>query len=849
MAAGEKSSSGSRKTDDLLDRLKYLEGHSLKMLEALESVAESGGFRQSAGSFSGPEAVLRDTAQRVMQLAPFQAVAVWRVNEHTSDFELGWCEPKPKQEFMAGEFEQLTKEGIIALALHAERPVMAAGSAPELRHVVQVLTTSSRVRGLLVANVEGYDGLPDGTLRIVNILGQSAAASLEGLELYRLLREKNTVLEEEIAARRTIQARQELLSQAFHNSLEGMLVMDSSGRVVEANPPVLAMSGRFANQVVGLPVHRLLARIGARRFFKEIVAALDALGRFKGEIVCRDKDNKEYHIWLSVNAVYDSRGDLANYVAVLHTIAGRRELETALVQAESKYKEIFEHSPVAIFRTTMDGRLLDVNPAYADMLGYASPGDIIRSVTNIGTQLYSAPSERDQYIKTLLEQGAVKDYEVQLRRKDGTFILASMNTRAMRDSNGEIVSLNGFMRDITAIRKAEQEQEHLHKQLHQAQKLQSVGRLAGGVAHDFNNMLGVIIGQTQLALLKINAEDPLRRRLLEIEKAAQRSADLVRQLLAFARQQTVIPRHVDLNEIITAMFKMLQRLVGENIEMLWQPEEHLWPVKIDPSQVDQILINLVVNAQDAIADAGQITISTDNILLTPGIQETQGDIAPGQYVLLKVADTGCGMDRDTLDQIFEPFFTTKEVGQGTGLGLATVYGIVKQNSGFIRVESKPEQGAAFNVFFPRLLTESGRRSNNDRTEPPVATHGASARVLLVEDEQSLLDFTQESLIELGYEVVLSTKSPWKALRWAKDHPKTIDLLVSDVVMPEMNGRDLAQSIRLVQPAMQCLFISGYTQNVISRHGVLDEGLHFLQKPYTLRQLALKIQQVLEHSPD
>ncbi len=848
MAAGNKSSKGPRKTDDLLDRLKYLEGHRLKMLEALESVAESGCFRQSAGSFPGPVAVLRDTAQRVMQLAPFQAVAVWQVNEHTSDFELGWCEPEHRREFMAGEFEQLTQEGIIALALNAERPVMAAGSAPEFRHVVQVLTTPSRVRGLLVAHLEGYDGLPDGTLPIVNILGQSAAASLEGLELYRLLREKNTVLEKEIAVRRTIQARQELLSQAFHNSLEGMLVLDSSGRIVEANPAVLDMSGRFAHQVVGLPGHRLLARIGARRFFRGIVAALDAQGRFKGEIVCRDKDNGEYYIWLSVNAAYNSRGDLANYVAVLHTVAGRRELETALSQAELKYKEIFEHSPVAIFRTTMEGRFLDVNPAYAEMLGYASPGDIIRSTTDIGTQLYAAPEQRDQYIKMLLEQGAVKDYEVQLRRKDGSFILASMDTRTVRNNDGEIVSFNGFMRDITAMRKAEQEQQRLHKQLHQAQKLQSVGRLAGGVAHDFNNMLGVIIGQAQLALLKINAENPLQRRLLEIEKAAQRSADLVRQLLAFARQQTVVPRYVDLNEIITGMFKMLQRLVGENIEMLWQPGEHLWPVKIDPSQVDQILINLVVNAQDAITDAGQITISTDNILLPPGIQEAQGDVEPGEYVLLKVADTGCGMDRDTLDQIFEPFFTTKEVGQGTGLGLATVYGIVKQNSGFISVESKPKQGAVFKVYFPRLLTEGGRQAPADRTESPVSTRSVSARVLLVEDEQSLLDFTQESLIELGYEVVLSTETPWEALRWAKGHPNAIDLLITDVVMPEMNGRDLALRMRPVQPAMKCLYISGYTQNVIAQHGVLDEGLHFLQKPYTVRQLAHKVQQVLEHSP-
>lgn len=278
MAAGEKTGNGPQGRQHLLHRLRHLEEQRLKVLDALESVAESGAFRESASSCPEPTAVLRNTVERVMQLAPFAAVAAWRVNENTSDFELGWCEPSTAREFMSGEFDQLSREGIIALALTAEKPVMAAGSAPESRHVVQVMTTPSRVRGLLVAHLEVYGTLSDGILPILNILCQSAASSLEGLELYRLLHEKNSVLEEEISARRTIQARQELLSQAFHSSLEGMLVMDSSGRILEANSAVLDLAGHFAGKVVGLPGYQLLARIGARRFFRNIVTALDAHG-------------------------------------------------------------------------------------------------------------------------------------------------------------------------------------------------------------------------------------------------------------------------------------------------------------------------------------------------------------------------------------------------------------------------------------------------------------------------------------------------------------------------------------------------------------------------------------------
>lgn len=827
--------------DELLARLQHLEQARLNILDALESAAKSGDFRQSLRSFEGPVAVLRDTAQRIMALAPFRAVALWLVNESTADFELCWCEPNDSHDFMLDEFEQLTQEGIVALVLNGEQPVMAAGSALEHRHVLQVLATPSRVRGLLVAHFEGYDGLPDGTLPLLNIFCQSAAASLEGLELYRLLRIKNEALQEEVQARRAVQARQELLSQAFLSSLEGMLVADASGRILEVNPAVCAMSGYTQNELVGRMMRSFLAQAGARRHFRGILRELAAHGRFKGEIKGRDKQGNEIFIWLSIATVRREDGSIRNHVAVLHSMVGRRELETALVQAEFKFRDIFEHAPVAIFRTTLDGRFLDVNPAYAKIFGYASPEEIVHAVTDIAAQLYVNSQDREDYKNLLLRQGSVMDYEVRLRCKDGSVILASLNARLIRNFAGRVVSLNGFLRDITVERMAEEERERLQKQLHQSQKMESVGRLAGGVAHDFNNMLGVIIGQAQLALIKLNAKDPVQRRLLEIENAAQRSANLVRQLLAFARRQTVVPMFLNLNDAIAGMFNMLERLASANVTLVWKPGDGLWPVKIDPSQVDQILINLVVNAQDAISGPGVVTIATDNVLLSEAFCLQQENVLPGEYVLLTVRDTGCGMDRETLEQIFEPFFTTKDVGQGTGLGLATVYGIVKQNSGFINVSSEPGQGTTFSMYFPRLfLTVRECACAPEEFQ----MRGGSATVLVVEDERSLLDFTQEALAALGY-AVLTAESPWEAIRLVQKHHGHIDLLVTDVVMPEMNGRDLSLRIQALKPGMKCLFMSGYARDVIAHHGVLDEGLYFLQKPFTLNELAQKVLQVLE----
>ena len=341
--------------------------------------------------------------------------------------------------------------------------------------------------------------------------------------------------------------------------------------------------------------------------------------------------------------------------------------------------------------------------------------------------------------------------------------------------------------------------------------------------------------------MKTDPSQPLYANLAEIRNAAERSADLTRQLLAFARKQTISPKIIDLNATVAGMLQMLQRLIGEDIQLTWQPKANLWPVKMDPSQIDQILANLCVNARDAIVDVGKITIETGNSTVDDNDGAVNAGFIPGEYVLLSVSDDGCGMDTETLAHIYEPFFTTKAVGVGTGLGLSTVYGIVKQNNGFINAHSEPEKGTTFTIYLPRCEDSSGQLQMKYTAETAPRGHET---ILLVEDEPSILSMTTILLEEQGY-TVLPANTPRAAINLARDHKETISLLITDVIMPEMNGLTLAQSLHLIHPGLKSLYMSGYTADVIAHHGVLDEGVHFIQKPFTLHDLTIKVREVLD----
>ncbi len=390
-------------------------------------------------------------------------------------------------------------------------------------------------------------------------------------------------------------------------------------------------------------------------------------------------------------------------------------------------------------------------------------------------------------------------------------------------------------------RQMQEENSRLEEQYHQAQKMEAVGRLAGGIAHDFNNMLMVIIGHVGIAQTNVESSQPLYESLQEIKKAAERSADLTRQLLAFARKQTVSPKVLNLNDTVKGMLKMLQRLIGEDIDLAWAPGTDLWQVKMDTSQIDQILANLCVNARDAIAGVGKVTLETGNVRFDEEYCSEHTGFTMGEYVQLAVSDNGCGMDKETLAQVFDPFFTTKKQGEGTGLGLATVYGVVKQNRGFINVYSEPGQGTAFKIYLPRHTGDEEALQVKREIKPESR---GSETVLFVEDEPSLQKLGTKILERLGYRV-LTTSNPMHAIELADNHSGEIDLLLTDVIMPEMNGRDLADTLKAQYPNLKILFLSGYPDNVIAHHGILDKGVNFLQKPLMPETLAMKVREVLD----
>lgn len=371
--------------------------------------------------------------------------------------------------------------------------------------------------------------------------------------------------------------------------------------------------------------------------------------------------------------------------------------------------------------------------------------------------------------------------------------------------------------------------------------MESVGRLAGGVAHDYNNMLSVILGYAEMAMEQVDPAGPLHADLKEVYKAGKRSKDITRQLLAFARKQVINPQVIDLNETIEEMLKMLRRLIGENIDFVFQPGARLWPVHMDPMQIDQVLANLCVNAQDAIAGMGKITIETKNIAIDENYCADHARVVPGDFVMMAVSDTGCGMDGETLENIFEPFFTTKEVGKGTGMGLATVYGIVKQNNGFIDVYSEPGKGTTFRIYLPR---HEGEAEGTVLETAAEIIPGRGETVLLVEDEAGIIRMGKMMLERLGYHVI-AAETPADALRLASEHAGAIHLLLTDVVMPEMNGRDLADQIKNLCPDIRVLYMSGYTANTIAHYGMVDHGVNFIGKPFSQKDLAAKIRAVLD----
>ncbi|BHH84711.1 hypothetical protein LA52FAK_30000 [Desulforhopalus sp. 52FAK] len=512
--------------------------------------------------------------------------------------------------------------------------------------------------------------------------------------------------------------------------------------------------------------------------------------------------------------------------------------EDQLKQETVYLRELYERSPLGYQSLDEAGRLIETNQAWLDILGYEREEVIGQSFGDfLGEEWKELYKQNFPKLKAV---GEILGFEFEMIKKDGSVLTVNLDGRVGKNTLGEFQQTYCIIKDITQQVKAKEEQKKLQEQLLQSQKLESIGQFAGGIAHDFNNMLTAIIGHAELAKIHTKEEHQVYARLDSIEDVAHRSAALVSQLLAFARKQTIDPKTLNLNDCVTTIHNLLKRVIGEDITLNTNLGKDLWSVKIDPSQVDQILTNLCVNARDAINGVGTIIVETKNVTFEPKNTVHPPHLTAGKYVQLSVSDNGAGMDEATIQQIFEPFFTTKEQGRGTGLGLSSVYGIVQQNRGFINTYSEPDIGSTFKIFLPCDKKKS-ESAHYKLTEPPL---GNGEIILLVEDEETILEVGKDMLRQLGYKVFCAL-SPSQALDLVQDsNSPEFDLLITDVVMPEMNGKELANRLCSLVPQCKCLFTSGYTEDIIAHNGILEKDVHFLQKPFSSTELATVVSEIL-----
>jgi PAS domain S-box-containing protein len=631
-------------------------------------------------------------------------------------------------------------------------------------------------------------------------------------------------------AEKTIQQHRQTLQLFIEHAPAAIAMFDTEMRYLAVSNRFLTDYGITDGQVIGKSHYDLFPEIDERWRDVHRRCLAGATERCAEDPFPRADGRTDWISW-EILPWHEQKGKIGGIILLSENVTERVEAAEKLIKSEKKFRDLFDkHAAVKLIIDPHNGDIIDANQAAVKFYGW--PGEQLRQMRIQDLSSFSPDQVEAELNKAENQQRLYGEFSH--RVADGSTRDVAVYRSKVDIQGRSLVHL--IVHDISASKQVEREQANLREQLIQAQKMESVGRLAGGVAHDYNNMLSVIIGFSELAMKKIASDHQVYDDLLEIHKAARRSVDITRQLLAFARKQTIRPQVLDLNVIVAEMLRMLHRLIGEDIDLAWRPETDLWAVNMDPSQFDQILANLCVNARDAIGGVGKITIETNNVTFNEAYCADHLGCIPGEYVLLAVSDDGIGMDKETLAHIFEPFFTTKGIGEGTGLGLATVFGIVKQNEGFVSVYSEPGKGTTFRLYLPRHRGETTSQALGTMEEIP---QGCGQVVLLVEDEAAIRKLGTKMLQQLGYQV-LAAEAPSEAIRLAEERIGGIDLLLTDVVMSEMNGRDLADQMRSRYPDIKILFMSGYTSNVIAHRGVLDDGVNFLAKPFSKNDLALKV---------
>jgi PAS domain S-box-containing protein len=634
----------------------------------------------------------------------------------------------------------------------------------------------------------------------------------------------------DITERKWAEQERERLAAIVDSSHDAIVSLTLDGRITSWNASAERIYGYTATEAIG----RHLSFIIPSERVDESGRILESLERGERieqlETVRVRKDGRRIEVSISTSPINEADGRMVGGSTIARDITARKLVEQELRNSEERYRDLVENAHDIIYSHDLDGNYTSVNKACELITGYTREEAIGRNLAELVAPECLADARR--MLATKLAGVEETVYDLEIVAKDGHRISVEVNSRLVYQ-DGVPMGVQGIARDVT-------ERKQLEQQLRQSQKMEAVGLLAGGVAHDFNNLLTVITGYSQLAMMKLQTDDPLRRHIEQIEKAGERAASLTRQLLAFSRKQVLQPKILDLNSVVLEMERMLRRLIGEHIELRTVLEPAPGGLKADPGQIEQVIMNLAVNARDAMPHGGRLTLEIANVELDDEYATHHIEVAPGPYVMLSVSDTGTGIDDETQARIFEPFFTTKELGKGSGLGLSTVYGIVQQSGGHISVHSQVGVGTTFKIYLPRIVADAHSHRAGAETQEPFR---GSETILLAEDDETVRGLVRRVLTGYGYKVLEAADGD-SALLICREHPEPIAMLLTDVIMPETSGPQLANKLSQLRPDIKVLYMSGYTDDSIVHHGGLESGINFLQKPFTPAVLMHKIRQVL-----
>ena len=764
-------------------------------------------------------------------------------------------------EVLHGSMAVHTVAGLFALAvgvilMRADEGVATAVRSKTLaglfaRRLLPAVILVPAVLGFVVLEGEraGLYGTPLGIalFAVGNMVALGAVAWVTTRALLRFENAKDKALNELIESERWLRT-------TLRSIGDGVIATDGSGRVVKMNPVAEALTGWREQDALARPLDDVFGIINEHTRQKvespteRVLRQGVKVGRTNHTLLVA-KDGTERAIADSGAPIKDDDGVIQGVVMVFRDVTNEKKAEQLLRTSEARFGRLRDSGMLGIVIAHERGAKLEANDAFLKMVGYTREDMLAGEMTGATLDAPENAASNVARREELYAAGVSRVFEQDLVRKDGSRVRV-LTGAAMLDASSSIA----IALDLTTLKQAEagravaeaaldRSEEALRaseQQLRHSQKMEAVGELAGGIAHDFNNLLTIILAYSEMIADDLKDDDPLKGEILEIKKAGERASGLTRQLLAFSRRQVLSPRTVSCNAVVAALLKMLGRLIGENIELTFVPTEPLGEIHVDPTQLEQVLMNLVVNARDAMPDGGKLTITTENVDVDAGHAREHFDISVGPHVMLSVTDTGCGMDRATQARIFEPFFTTKGAGKGTGLGLSVVFGVVKQRGGTIWVYSEPGKGTTFKVYFPRANALSVTTPSD---APRGAAVGGHETVLLVEDEEAVRQIARRVLTRAGY-TVLDAANGGEGLMLAEQHTGDIALLLTDVVMPKMSGRDLAVRLQKIRPAMKTVYMSGYTDDAVIRHGVLEAGVSFLQKPLLPDVLLRKVREAL-----